>query len=178
MIQPGVPLPVAMGVRPGARVAGVSFVLAVAIGGLPALAGTSKAVGRAAKPCPASVVEGNEVNAGPFQGLVPPEYDVVDGRFSLRVGGMRTATMSSKIPWFVSTKYTVEHQLRIVGRGVHATARRFAYTAQRAGGGPGRGGVFPTIISPPAAGCWHLTFRSGETVGELTVLVRARFVQP
>ena len=32
--------------------------------------------------------------------------------------------------------------------------------------------VFPSNIAIPKAGCWRLTFRSGEASGALTVLVR------
>jgi hypothetical protein len=39
-----------------------------------------------------------DVRAGPFVGGAVPMYDSVGGRFSLRVGGMRTDTLSSKIP--------------------------------------------------------------------------------
>jgi len=130
------------------------------------------------KACPATLVEGDAVRAGLFRGLIAKDYDVVDGRFSLRVGGMRTETMSSKIPWFVSSSYRVEHQLRIAGRGYYATARRFTQMQQRAGGGPGRGGVFPSIIDPPTAGCWRLTFRSGDAFGQVTVFVRPAVATP
>ena len=139
-----------------------------------AAAVVENATGRSLAPqgCLGTPVQGNTVKAGPFTGYVVPAYDSVGGRFSLRVGGMRTATLSSKIPWFVPFRYKVSDSVVISGRRAHAPARAFRQTEALASAGDSRGWVFPSIIEPPTVGCWRLTFRSGEAVGTLTVLVR------
>jgi hypothetical protein len=124
--------------------------------------------------CPASSVHGNVVRAGPFTGFVVPPHDVVGGRFSLRVGGMRTENMSSKIPWFVPFTYKVGDSVLISGLRLHPSVRTFRQTEAIAWAvGNERGWVFPSIIDPPSVGCWRLTFRSGDAAGSLTVRVRA-----
>lgn len=130
----------------------------------------------AAATCLATPVsaDGTRVKAGPFVGYTVPDYDVVNGRFSLRVGGMRTETLSSKIPWFVPRRYRVGGELVVTGTRVTRPARfvqRFYKAFSPAN--PARH-TFPSIIDPPATGCWRLTFRSGRATGSLVVLVRPR----
>lgn len=137
--------------------------------------GTATRSGLAEDSCQATLVQGTEVKAGPFTGLIVPAYDVVRGRFSLRVGGMRTESLSSKIPWFVPFRYKVGDSLVISGRRLSPSPRAFRQTEAIArAAGEQRGWVFPSNIDPPSVGCWRLTFRSGNAVGVLTVLVRPR----
>jgi len=125
----------------------------------------------AASVCPATRLDGVVVQAGPFAGGAVPRYDSVGGRFSLRVGGWRTKTLSSKIPWFIPDSYEVGDVLVVTGRRVAGSPRTFRQTMQRVSGGNGRW-VFPSIIDPPSVGCWKLTFRSGKAVGSMTMLAR------
>jgi hypothetical protein len=116
----------------------------------------------------------SRVHAGPFVGGLAAGYDDVDGRFSLRVGGMRTASMSSKIPWFLKTAgYKNVSKLVVTGRRLGTRT----HWAQTLSGGTNGGGeyVYPSILKPPATGCWRLTFRAGTAVGSLTMLARPRF---
>jgi hypothetical protein len=116
--------------------------------------------------------QGTQVKAGPFVGLIARDYDVVDGRFSLRAGGMRTETMSSKIPWFLPRRYRVGPALAITGIRLDAPGRfTQRYSEAFAPTNPGQH-VFPTIIAPPRAGCWRITLRTGPTHGTLVALVR------
>ena len=116
----------------------------------------------------------SRVHAGPFVGYLAAGYDDFGGRFSLRVGSMRTATMTSKIPWFLpAAGYANISKLVVTGRRLGA-ARRFVQTLP---GGPDTGGeyVYPSIIKPPTTGCWRLTFKAGTATGSLTMLARPRF---
>lgn len=122
--------------------------------------------------CPAALVRNGKVKAGPFTGHITPRYDVVDGRFRLHVGPYRDRTtgLSQKIPWYISPEFRAGNSLVVTGtRLVPAPARTFKQTFAAAGG---RGHIFPSTISPPSAGCWHLKFLSPPVHGSLTVLVR------
>jgi hypothetical protein len=124
--------------------------------------------------CPATRVDGAKVRAGPFVGLIAPEYDVLNGRFRLRVGAYRDRTtgLSQKILWSISRPADVGRRLRIDARRLPPLSlRKFRQKLRRAGGDKKRW-FFPSIIKPPAEGCWRLRFRSGTTAGSLIVLVR------
>jgi hypothetical protein len=119
------------------------------------------------------------VRAGPFVGLLAEGYDDVDGRFSLRVGGMRTATMSSKIPWWLPDGYRDAGILVVTGRrlsGTRATfTQRFPEAGTSSGPTPLLRNVYPSNINPPKTGCWRLTFHAGTARGSLIMLARPRF---
>jgi heat shock protein HslJ len=122
----------------------------------------------------ATRVDGSKVRAGPFVGLIYPEYDVVNGRFRLHVGPHRdrTAGLSQKILWRVSRQADVGRRLRIRGRRLPPLSpRTFRQKLRRAGGDENQWN-FPSIIRPPAEGCWRLRFTSGSTTRSLVVLVR------
>jgi len=119
--------------------------------------------------CPATRVDGGRVWAGPFWGLIARRYDVVNGRFRLHVGRFRdrATELSQKIPWRVSDEADVGRHLHIRARRLWPRSpRRFHQSLHNAGG------VFPSIIKPPAEGCWRLRFTSGSASGKLIVLVR------
>ena len=122
--------------------------------------------------CAATPVTGTSVRAGPFRGAITPEYDVVDGRFRMRVGGMRDPEtgLSQKIPWFVRRGHPSGTVLKITGKRLGAEPRTWRVRLGRTAN-PRGGYVFPSILKPPAEGCWRLTFRSGRSSGRLTVLV-------
>jgi hypothetical protein len=123
--------------------------------------------------CLATRVQGNVVHAGPFTGGITPGYDVVNGRFRLHVDGYRVPhALTQKIPWFVSHRYQVGDVLIVNGRRLGTQARVFRQSFARAYSpdSPNQH-VFPSIIAPPAAGCWQLTFRSGRVTGTLIALV-------
>jgi META domain-containing protein len=126
--------------------------------------------------CPATRVDGAKVRAGPFVGLIAPEYDVLNGRFRLRVGAYRDRTtgLSQKILWRISRQADVGMHLRIDARRLPPLSpRRFHQELRRtAAVGDRKRWFFPSIIKPPAEGCWRLRFRSGTTAGSLIVLVR------
>jgi len=122
----------------------------------------------------ATRVDGAKVRAGPFVGLIYPEYDVVNGRFRLHVGPYRDRTtgLSQKILWHISRQEDVGRRLRIHARRLPPLSpRTFRQKLRRAGGDKKRWN-FPSIIKPPAEGCWRLRFASGSTTGSLVVLVR------
>ena len=123
--------------------------------------------------CAASLVRGDVVRAGPFTGPISREHDVVDGRFRLRVGRYRDreAGLTQKIPWFVRPGARVGGSLLIVGERLSPSPRTFRQRLDRTEDSAGQR-VFPSIIAPPAEGCWRLRFRSGRSTGRLTVLVR------
>jgi hypothetical protein len=123
------------------------------------------------------------VNVGPFAGTLAAGYDDVNGRFSLRVGGMRTATMSSKILWLLPPGYVLpndgpngETRLVVTGRRLGTPARRFkqVFLGGKESTAVGERYYFPSILKPPAVGCWRLTFRAGTVSGSATMLARPR----
>jgi heat shock protein HslJ len=122
----------------------------------------------------ATRVDGSEVRAGPFVGLIHPEYDVVNGRFRLHVGPYRDRTvgLSQKILWRVSRQADVGRRLRIHARRLSPLSHRTFRRKLRRAGGDEKQWNFPSIINPPAEGCWRLRFTSGNTTGRLVVLVR------
>jgi hypothetical protein len=136
----------------------------------------SAADGRGRSQCAATPVRGNTVKAGVFTGYVVPAYDVVGGRFRLHVGDYRNRAtgLSQKIPWFAPVASGAAGDLVVTWtRLTPLPARRFTVMAPTGGIFP-QGYVYPTSFSPPTAGCWRLTFRSGRATGRLTVLVRGR----
>jgi len=122
----------------------------------------------------ATRVDGSKVRAGPFVGLIFPEYDVVNGRFRLHVGPHRdrTAGLSQKILWRITRKADVGRRLRIRARRLPPLSPRTFRDKLRRAGGDEKRWNFPSIIKPPAEGCWRLRFTSGSTTGRLVVLVR------
>ena len=115
---------------------------------------------------------GPRVQAGPFVGVVTA-YDVVRGRFALRVGPYRTkGGLTQKIPWFTKAGTPLGPTLVVSGRTLSRPARSFRQTFNAAIVG-GRT-MFPTIIAPPGTGCWLLTFTSGPTTASIPVTVRPR----
>ena len=126
--------------------------------------------------CLATPVHGERVQAGPFVGLIAPGYDVVGGRFRLHVGGYRVSgVLTQKIAWLVSPRAPFGDVLVVTGRRIDGHAGAFRQTFARAFSPDApRAKVFPSIIRPPARGCWRLTFRSGRAIGALTALVSNR----
>jgi hypothetical protein len=127
--------------------------------------------------CLATPVHGDVVRAGPFSGYVVPQYDVINGRFRLHVGGYRDPAtgLSQKIPWFVPQSYPVGGSLTVSGRRLDANGGSFKTVLHQSWSpnSPGRW-VYPSSFSPPRAGCWRLKFASGYVRGTLTVLVANR----
>jgi hypothetical protein len=141
-----------------------------------AAAAVSAAEGGGGAHCAATPVRGNVVKAGVFTGYIVPGYDVVGGRFRLHVGDYRNRAtgLSQKIPWFAPVASGANGDLVVRWtRLAPLPARRFTVRAPTGGIFP-QGYVYPTSFSPPNAGCWRLTFRSGSATGSLTVLVPGR----
>jgi hypothetical protein len=126
--------------------------------------------------CDATRVDGSYVRAGRFTGAITPEYDILNGRFRLRVGGYRDKAtgLTQKIPWSVRRRVGVGRHLRIDAKRLPPlTPRTFHQKLRRTSAlGDGKRWFFPSIIRPPAEGCWRLRLRSGRTTGTLVVLVR------
>ena len=115
----------------------------------------------------------SRVHAGPFVGALSRGFDDVGGRFSLRVGGMRTDTLSSKIPWFLSRRYTTHSgELVVRGRQLDGTGTFVQRFQEAYSPSTPRQHTYPSIIDPPAEGCWRLTFAVGKVKGALTMLAR------
>jgi hypothetical protein len=128
--------------------------------------------------CSAQLVSGGVVKVGPFRGMIVPQYDVVDGRFRLHVGGHRdkVSGLSQKIPWFVSMGAGSQPRLLVTGTRLSPSRRTFHQRFGRAEyARQDREGryVYPSIISPPAPGCWRLRFQSGTIDAHVIVLVRS-----
>jgi hypothetical protein len=113
------------------------------------------------------------VRAGPFLGLVAPEYDIVDGRFSLHVGPERDPTrgLSQKIPWFASTRSPVKASVVVTGRRLDGPGAPWRQVIHQAWADEAMW-VYPSNLSPPSVGCWRLTFTSGKVRARLIALVR------
>lgn len=130
----------------------------------------------ASAPCPATRVDGQYVHARRFTGVISPDYDVLNGLFRLRVGAYRDAKtgLTQKILWSVSRQARVGARLRIDARRLPPlSSRTFRVTLGRTSAmGDRRRWFFPSVIKPPAEGCWRLRFTSGRTTGGLIVLVR------
>jgi hypothetical protein len=117
------------------------------------------------------------VKVGPFRGMIVPQYDVVDGRFRLHVGGHRDKAtgLSQKIPWFVPMRAGSRPRLLVTGTRLSPSRRTFRQRLRRAefpGQDQERRYVYPSNISPPAEGCWRLRFQSGTIDAHVIVLVR------
>ena len=125
--------------------------------------------------CAATRVDGGSVRARWLTGLIVPQYDVIDGRFSLHVGTYRDrgTGLSQKIPWFARVRAPVGRSLRLTATRLGPHRRTFSQVFRRAGGGTGGvRSVYPSMIAPPARGCWRLKFTSGSSRATLTALVR------
>jgi len=114
------------------------------------------------------------VRAGPFEGTIFPDYDVADGLFSLHVGGYRTRdrSFSQKIGWVVTSPHATGDSLIVTGRRLTPPLRTFTQEFERAFVPGLPKPFFASGIAPPTAGCWRLTFRSGNVTGALSVRVR------
>ena len=125
--------------------------------------------------CPATPVRGDTVRAGPFTGYITRPYDVLDGRFRLRVGKYRdeSSGLTQKIPWFAPARSSIGRTLTLSAVRLGPRPRRYKLTRPRAesSDSPNKY-VFPSIVAPPAEGCWRVTLTSGRTTARLTVLVR------
>jgi hypothetical protein len=136
---------------------------------IPALASIASAA------CLATPVHGTTVKAGPFAGGLTPGYDVVDGRFRLHVGPWRVRDgLTQKIPWFISKRYPIGGPLIVTGRRLNGSPRTFRQKFNAAATSSPSTYVFPSIIAPPAPGCWRLSFASGRVTGSLVALVSDR----
>jgi hypothetical protein len=114
------------------------------------------------------------VRAGPFLGLIAPEYDVVDGRFSLHVGPERDPAtgLSQKIPWFASARSPVKPSVIVTGKRLDAEGAPWRQVLRQAWASNEGMWVYPSNLSPPSVGCWRLTFTSGKVRARLRALVR------
>lgn len=127
--------------------------------------------------CPAQPVSDGVVKVGPFRGMIAPQYDVVDGRFRLHVGGYRDKSigLTQKIPWFVQVRAGSGPRLVVTGTRLSPSPHTFRVRLERAeysGQDQERRYVYPSNISPPAAGCWRIRFQSGTIDAHVVVLVR------
>jgi hypothetical protein len=124
--------------------------------------------------CRSTHVYADGVHAGHFRGGIDPETDIMPGgRFRLQVGAYRDrgTGLTQKILWIVKSKYPAGGELVLRGRRLSRHKRRFTQRFQLAGQDDPSVVVFPSIVAPPAEGCWKFTLRSGELVGRLKVWV-------
>jgi hypothetical protein len=130
----------------------------------------------AAAACLASPVSADRsrLNVGPFVGYLATGYDDVNGRFSLRVGGMRTKDLSSKIPWWLPISYKNVGKLTVTGFRIGKPGHfRQEFPEAAYSDTPDRH-VYPSIIDPPKTGCWRLTFTAGAVKASVLMLARPR----
>ena len=160
------------------RLAMVAVAFIVVVGGVAGLAvgGGGGSDDADSAPCPATRVDSEYVHAGRFTGAISPGYDVLNGRFRLRVGAYRDSKtgLTQKIPWSVTRQAKVGARLRIKARRLPPlSSRTFRVMLGRTSAlGDRKRWFFPSVIKPPAEGCWRLRFTSGRTTGSLIVLVR------
>jgi hypothetical protein len=114
------------------------------------------------------------IHVGPYTGYATA-YDVVRGRFALRVGSYRTRNgLSQKIPWYVKTQQAVGPTIVFTGIRLRpAPARTFRQEFPTGGLFP-LGQMYPSVLSPPATGCWRITVSTGAVSARLFALVRKR----
>ena len=129
--------------------------------------------GSAPRPCVSKFVDGDWVVAGHFKGGIDRDYDVVNGRFRLQVGRYRDRAtgLTQKVLWVIKSKYSVGGELVLRGRRLSRDKRKFTQRFEMAGQDDPSVNVFPSIVAPPAEGCWKFTLRSGRVVGRLRVWV-------
>jgi hypothetical protein len=131
----------------------------------------------AAAACLATPVSADRsrIHVGPFTGYLAAGYDDVDGRFSLRVGGMRTkAGLSSKIPWWLPMSYRDVGELVVTGRLIGARGHFTQTFPEAMFSETPDSHVYPSIIDPPKTGCWRLTFKAGAVKATVVMLARPR----
>ena len=113
------------------------------------------------------------MHAGPLAGAIAPQYDSVGGRFRLHVGAYRDKDtgLTQKIPWFLPARNRSGGLLVVRGRRLAPPGRTFKQSFDEAGSPDPKQRVFPSTISPPASGCWKLTFQTGRVTASLRVWV-------
>lgn len=124
--------------------------------------------------CVSKHVDGSWVRAGHFRGGIDPYTDVMpNGRFRLQVGGYRDRStgLTQKILWMIDSKYPVGGELVLRGTRLSRHKRSFTQRLQFAGQDDPSVIAFPSIVAPPAEGCWKFTLRSRHVVGRLKVWV-------
>jgi hypothetical protein len=84
----------------------------------------------------ATEVHGNAVRPRPLNGVIVPEYDVLDGRFRFRVGTYRdrNAGLSQKLPWCLRSGASAGPWLRLTGSRMGARPRTFSQISQSTDG--------------------------------------------
>jgi hypothetical protein len=139
-----------------------------------AASSTTRGVSDGTFRCLATRVDGAKVHAGPFTGLIDPDYDVVDGRFRLHVGVYRDrgTGLYQKVLWSLPLSYRVGPALVVHGRRLAPPRGTFTQRLAEAGSPstPDKH-YFPSTMRPPRAGCWRLSFTTGVVRGYLTVRV-------
>jgi hypothetical protein len=145
----------------------ISSVRLVALAGVVALGvATADVAGgqRVSATCPASPVDGNYVHAGVIKGGIDVLTDVVDGHFRLRVGSYRDAArgLNQKILWSVPVSRRAGARLVVRGRTINGAKRTFVQKFWEAGTDDPANHYYPSIVSPPSAGCWRLTLTTGK----------------
>jgi hypothetical protein len=137
-----------------------------------ALAGAASGE-RVSPTCPASPVDGNYVHAGVIRGGIDTLTDVVNGRFQLRVGPYRDVTsgLTQKILWSVPAERRANGLLVVRGRTIYGRKRTFVQKFFQAGTEDQTRRYYPSIISPPSAGCWRLTLTTGKLRNALVARV-------
>lgn len=87
--------------------------------------------------------------------------------------------MSQKIPWFPTSNAPIGATLVISGESLSLPHRSFSqsFSVAHALDGSQRM-MFPSILAPPAPGCWLFTLSSGQATATIAVRVRARVKSP
>jgi hypothetical protein len=111
------------------------------------------------------------IRVGPFVGYATA-YDVVRGRFALRVGELRAPGLSQKIPWYVKTDESVGPTLLATGVRLRPGPPQSFTQEWQTGGRFGGRQMYPTVFAPPAVGCWRITLSTGSVRVRLVALVR------
>jgi hypothetical protein len=147
----------------------LASVLVAAVAASTASARAAEARATLCRATPVRTIAGvSLVRVGSLVGHLDGSFDIVEGRFALHVGRWRVpGKLTQKIPWFITASADSQPPVLVV-TGVRTFPRRdrFRQVFDSAAG------VYPSIIAPPSAGCWRLTFSAGDLGGTLTALVR------
>jgi len=140
-----------------------------------ALLGGSASGKPAARTCPASPVDGEQVHAGVITAGIDELTDVVDGRFRLHVGKYRDVARGifQKVLWWAPAERRVGGRLVLRARSLYGPKRTFVQRFNRAYADDETKAFYPSYVIPPRAGCWKLTLTTGKLRNALVVRVDA-----
>ena len=112
------------------------------------------------------------------EALITDRY-ILNSRLRLRraierIGPVETVVckLTQKIPWYIRPHADSNGLLLLTATRLSPRPKKTFRKRFTSAGTYPLGIVYPSIISPPSAGCWRLSMRSGAVRGSFLVLVR------